>query len=176
MVGLVIALEDFDRLSPATRAELMALFGAGPAAGNTAVAVPAPLEAAGLSSEEDAPYPLNPREAKELLRGLSHGSRGVLRLFCQNFDGRVGRVSLEELLRATGHKDSQSLRKAISGITRRLRTVTGDKKAWILDWRDEDWQWDEAKKTYVAGAYFIDSPAIRSLCHAFGTEPSQGPS
>lgn len=165
MVGIVIQLEDLARLSEETRAELLRLFGeAEPRA--AAAAAPPPRR----DPEADVPYPLSVREAKELVRGLSESSRGVLRLFCRRFDGRVGRADLRALLAETGHADSQRLRKAISGITRRLRTVTGDKQAWLLDWNDEDWRWDPQRRVYTEGEYFIPRPAIVSLCQAFGLE------
>ena len=152
MVSLVISEEDFSRLTPDTRRELLSFFGvesrqaagegAKPAAGSSGQANG---QTAGQAwdPDGDTPYPLNPREAKELIRGLSPSSRAILKTFCQNSDGRVGRASLEELLAVSGHSDPQRLMKAIPGITRRLRTVTNNREAWLIDWFDEDWDWDD---------------------------------
>ncbi len=178
MVSLVISEEDFTRLSPETRQELLSFFAPGEAATGNASAKALPqgsspnaAAAAGQAwdPDGDTPYPLNPREAKELIRGLSPSSRAILKTFCQHSDGKVGRAKLEELLEVSGHSDPQRLMKAIPGITRRLRTVTNNREAWLIDWFDEDWEWDDAGKTWTKGAYFIPAPAIQALCQAFGT-------
>jgi len=169
MIGIVIDSEHFMRLSEATRRELTAFFG-------QEFSPPARPEAPGVGTwdpNSDDPYPLSLREAKELVRGLSEPSRAVLRLFCEHYDGEVGRAGLEELLALTGHADSQRLRKSIAGITRRLRTVTGHKQAWLIDWLDEDWVWDAEKRGYVRGEYRIARPAIEALCQAFHGEPGR---
>lgn len=174
MVSLVISEEDFARLSPDTRRELLSFFGMEERTSGEGGAKPAP-QATGQNAGQawdpdgDTPYPLNPREAKELIRGLSPTSRAILKTFCQHSDGKVGRASLEELIEVSGHRDPQRLMKAIPGITRRLRTVTNNREAWLIDWFDEDWEWDDAGKTWIRGAYFIPAPAIQALCQAFGT-------
>jgi hypothetical protein len=174
MVSLVISEEDFARLSPQTRRELLSFFGMVERENGEGDAKPAP-QATGQNAGQawdpdgDTPYPLSPREAKELIRGLSPTSRAILKTFCQNSDGQVGRASLEELLEVSGHRDPQRLMKAIPGITRRLRTVTNNRDAWLLDWFDEDWERDDTAKTWSKGAYFIPAPAIQALCQAFGT-------
>ena len=178
MVSLVISEEDFARLSPDTRKELLSFFGMDSGQRGGEGAKPAGLSAGQATGQTagqvwdpdgDTPYPLNPREAKELIRGLSPSSRAILKAFCQNSDGRVGRASLEELLAVSSHSDPQRLMKAIPGITRRLRTVTNNREAWLIDWFDEDWDWDDTAKTWTRGAYFIPAPAIQALCQAFGT-------
>ena len=174
MVSLVISEEDFARLSPDTRRELLSFFGMEGRLRDGEGATPAASAASHSSGQAwdpdgDTPYPLQPREAKELIRGLSPSSRAILKTFCQNSDGRVGRAGLEELLGVSGHSDPQRLMKAIPGITRRLRTVTNNREAWLIDWFDEDWEWDDAAKTWTKGVYFIPAPAIQALCQAFGT-------
>ncbi|MEX0922823.1 MAG: hypothetical protein WD489_07090 [Rhodovibrionaceae bacterium] len=178
MVSLVISEEDFTRLSAETRQELLSFFGMAEAPminGGAKPASQAQGHTAGQSvgqawdPDGDTPYPLNPREAKELIRGLSPSSRAILKTFCQHSDGKMGRADLGELLAVSGHKDPQRLMKAIPGITRRLRTVTNNREAWLIDWFDEDWEWDDAGKTWTKGAYFIPAPAIQALCQAFGT-------
>lgn len=174
MPGFVLFEQDFARLSPETKKELFALFGMeGRFAENATADIlePAQPSAPTWDANGGTAYPLSLGEAKELIRGLSETSRKMLRVFCQNSDSEVGRATLEELLRASGHVDAEHLRKAIPGITRRLRTITRHPQAWIFDWRDEDWEWDAVKKTWARGAYHIPQPAIRVLCQAFGTEP-----
>lgn len=165
MAGIVVDAKDLERLSAGARQELIALVG---------------LRSSGVDELEgpdgswnadgDDPYPLSLREAKALVQGLSESSRGMLRLFCKNSDGDVGRVSMRELLEATGHADAEHLQKAISGITRRLRTVTGHREAWLLDWENE---WDEERRVHFRSEYFITSPSIRSLGQVLGSEPSR---
>lgn len=165
MAGIVVDARDLERLSVGARKELLALIG---------VHAPSVEELdssdSGWNPEGDHPYPLSLREAKALVRGLSESSRGMLRLFCKNSDGNIGRVTVRELLETTGHADAEHLQKAISGITRRLRTVTGHREAWLLDWENE---WDEERQVYFRSEYFITSPSIRSLSQALGNEPVQ---
>lgn len=173
MVSLVISEEDFARLSPDTRRELLSFFGMEERLTGNGGAKPAPGHAGHTAGqawnpEGDTPYPLSPREAKELIRGLSPSSRAILKAFCQHSDGKLGRASLEELLAVSGHSEPQRLMKAIPGITRRLRTVTNNREAWLIDWFDEDWEWDDAAKSWTKGAYFIPAPAIQALRQAFG--------
>ncbi len=165
MAGIVIDVRDLERLSSGAREELLALVGVG----GLAAAAPEGAEGA-WNPDGDEPYPLSLREAKALVQGLSESSRGMLRLFCKNSDGKIGRVSMRELLETTGHPDAEHLQKSISGITRRLRTVTGQKEAWLLDWDNE---WDEERRTYFRSEYFITSPSIRSLGQVLGSEPTR---
>ena len=164
MPGIVVDVRDLERLSTGARRELLGLLGLrGQLASETD-------SESGWNSDGDDPYPLTLREAKALVQGLSENSCGMLRLFCKNSDGNVGRVSTKELLDATGHADAQHLQKAIAGITRRLRTVTGQREAWLLDWENE---WDEERRAYFRSEYFITSPSIRTLGQVLGSEPAQ---
>lgn len=167
MAALLVDEQDLARLSPSARQELLGLFGRSDTASDR------DLPGQVWDADGDEAYPLSLREAKELIRGLSSSSRAILRVFCASSGDAIGRATLTELLTVSGHSDVHRLRKAIPGITRRLRTVTRNKEAWIFDWLDEDWVWDDEKKTYLHGAYFIPSPAIQSLRQAFGPEAAR---
>ena len=164
MVGIVISDSDFGRLSPSTQQELLTLLQGGEGFGA--------LDQDMLEGEEA--FPLAPREAKELLRGIAPQSKAILRQFCENVRNGTGWATIDELMTASGHDSPAGLMKAMPAITRRLRTVTGNKEAWIFDWYDEDWEWDRDRRTWAKGLYFIPSPAIQSLRQAFGMEGGRG--
>lgn len=176
MAGIVISENDFARLSAPTQQELLGLLQSGvdSAADQDALEDTMPRPPVTWDPEGEEAFPLAPREAKELLRGIAPQSKAILRSFCENLRNGTGWATIEELMTASGHDSPQGLMKAMPAITRRLRTVTGNKEAWIFDWYDEDWEWDRDRKTWAKGLYFIPSPAILSLRQAFGMEGGRG--
>ena len=177
MVGIVISDTDFGRLSPSTQQELLALLQGGEALSaldQEMLDDTMPRPPVSWDPEGEEAFPLAPREAKELLRGIAPQSKAILRLFCDNVRNGTGWATIEELMTASGHDSPAGLMKAMPAITRRLRTVTGNKEAWLFDWYDEDWEWDQERKTWAKGLYFIPSPAIQSLRQAFGMEGGRG--
>lgn len=173
MAGIVIHEQDLARLSQPTRRELLALV-AGELPKTALTSEDEAERPVDWKDEDDLPYPLGLRDAKDLVRGLSDASRNILRVFCRNVDGAVGYATAEELMAVSGHDDPQRLGKAMSGITRRLRSVTGQRDAWIIDWLDEDRVWDPERGAHVIQRYIIEGPSLRSLCQAFGMSPGGG--
>lgn len=139
---LVINAEDFRRLSPATRKELLALLMGGEGDGEAMPGpddydTPLPPEMpGGAVSAGKRVFPINPTQAAELLSNLAEKSRQTLRLFA------VGeRVAVDELIgEGRPYKDMNDLKRSFVGaVNRRLRTVVGDRSA-VLFSSDRDRQ------------------------------------
>ncbi len=164
MVRFVIDEEHLRRLSAAARHELLQLLGADLA---RAQAEFPDLE---WDPDGDVSYPLSLQDARILIRGMKGSARETLRVFCRNFDGDVGRADIGELSEATGHRTYAKLGEEINNITQRLQRLTEHKDAWLFNWHPEDWEWNEKKKKYEKGEYFISGPAVRALRRAFGMD------
>ncbi len=111
-------------------------------------------------------YPLSTEEAHVLVNGMPEAALSVLRVFIDHIDGDWGYATLEQLLGATGHTKSDNILKHLSWLLLRLRTVTGNPNAWLVNWHTKDWEWDEQQKTYTKGRYFISSDALLALKEA----------
>ena len=51
-----------------------------------------------------------------------------------------------------------------------LQQVTGNREAWLLNWRADDWEWSDEEERYVKGSYFISETAITALREAFAEQ------
>ena len=101
-----------------------------------------------------------------MLKGMPEHGTAVIEIFVRNFDGERGTASMAELLETTGHTKLESIGKLISWIQLRVSTVTGDPEAWLVNWRAEDWIWDEQDNKYTDGFYFIGATAALALREA----------
>lgn len=162
MVSFVIDENHLRQLSPEARSELLNLIGA------ELADVEREYAGAEWDPEENTSYPLSAEEALALVRGLDARAKRLLRTFCLNYDGKVGSSDLDEMLSVTGIEGYDDLGQEISAITHRMHSATGNPDAWLFNWHARDWLWDEEKKTYAQGRYFISGPAISSLRKAFG--------
>jgi len=172
MVSYVIDDEDLRRLSPSARGEVLRLLR------GDLDALRRIYAAEDWTPDRDVSYPLSDEEAQLLARGVTHAAREALHVFAQHYDGEVGRASIDQLLKATGHERYEDIGIEIASITQSVRTITGNTDAWLFNWRPEDWDWDEASQHYTAGSYFISGPAVRALRRAFEIdepEPAAGP-
>ena len=164
MVSFVIDESLLRRLSPEARREVLDLID------GEVARMEESAEAADWDPEGNTSYPLTDEEARTLIRGLVGKAREVLRVFCTNFDGKVGRADIAALYEATGHKGYTELGHEITAIAQRLKNITDLHDAWLFNWRARDWEWDEDKNNYVRGEYYISGPAIDALRHAFGID------
>ena len=162
MTSFVIDESVLERLSPEARRELLRLLK------HDIMHVTADFADTDWDPEGELSYPMSVDEAKALVRGQSKAPREMLRVFCLNTEGDTGTADLKSIMKATGQSRYKAIGDAVATITQRLRTVTGDQDAWLFNWRPDDWQWNEKKKTYTKGAYFISGPAIHTLRTAFG--------
>jgi len=162
MISFVVEETHLNRLTPAARREFLNLVEA------EVSRLKLEIEEQEWDPDGDTSYPLTTQEALSLIRGLEGPQRELLRVFCKNFDGKIGRAELDSLFRATGRRQYEELGNDVNLVTQRVHSVTENSDAWLLNWRAEDWQWDEHNNTYAKGAYFISGPAIHALREAFG--------
>lgn len=162
MTSFVVDESQLERLSPGARRELLQILE------EDCSRIAAEFAEVDWTSDRDESYPLSVDEARALIRHIHQAERETLRVFARNYDGEIGKADLKELLDATGHTGYRPLGEDISSITQSLRRITGHRDAWLLNWRGEDWIWNEDGKTYDAGRYFISGTAAESLRTAFG--------
>ncbi len=166
MISIVIDQAFLQALSHGARSEVLALLE------KRIAELKKPLVEAQWRADRDESYPLSVEEAQKLIQSLPKPMQDGLRVFCRNFDGSVGRAGLAELMSATGFSDHADLSNATTAMTQSLRHITGNQDAWLLNWRSEDWEWNEAEQNYVKGEYFISGTAVESLKKAFGEIPA----
>ena len=149
-----------ERLSPASRREILDLV-----AEDIGAARQSYIDHE-WNPDGDESYPLSVEEARVLVKGMPGHATAVIKTFVDNFDGERGTASMTELLDSTGHTKLENIGKAISWIQLRVSTVTGDPEAWLVNWRAEDWIWDEEENRYTDGFYFISATAALALREA----------
>ena len=168
MVSFIIDEQHLRQLSAQARNELLEIIG---------------VELADLKSEfaerewdpeGNKSYPLDADEARVLIRGLGQPAKSLLRIFCLNYDGKMGSGELDDMLHTAGIAGYEELGHEVSAITQRMHSATGNSDAWLFNWHARDWQWDDGKNTYVRGRYFISGPAIDALRAAFSIDKSEG--
>ena len=167
MVSFIIDESHLRQLSAEARNELLQIIGA------ELAEIKSELADQDWDPEGNKSYPLSGDEARVLIRGLGQPAKSLLRTFCLNYDGKVGSGDLEEMLSSTGIEGYEDLGQEVSTITHRMHGATGNPDAWLFNWHAQDWQWDDAKNTYVRGRYFISGPAIESLRSAFSIGQSE---
>ena len=118
-------------------------------------------------SDRDTSYPLTLEQALQLVLGEPEHMQRALYVFVQHIENDVGRASLERLMKAAEHPAQEQLSQDFASLTKRLKAISGDDTAWLLNWRAEDWHWNAEQLCYDAGEYFISAPAIHSLRVAF---------
>ena len=161
MATFLVEDRHLQRMSPSARRELLKILADDIADATTAYA--------GLDWNPDGTqsYPLTVEEARLLLAGMPEPAQSVMRTFAENYDGKRGTATMKQLLAATGHTKWENLGKQIAWIELRLRSVSGNPDAWMITWRQRDWNWDESHKTYTRGKYFISATAVDALREAF---------
>jgi hypothetical protein len=116
--------------------------------------------------EEPYSYPLNFRQAEMLVKGIDTGTASVLKRIAENYrteEGGYGEISWPEAKTLSGARNyNHFARGHLSGLTRRLRKITGDSKADLMI-SYGDWLWDDATQDHTGGLLFIDGPAILAL-------------
>lgn len=145
---IVLTQEDIAALSPATRAELMAAaFPKAPPAD-----VPPGFEADDFENVAE----LTPAQVEEFVAGCSEETIAGLKVIAER-----GPVIEARLLAAAGIDNYGHFQ---GRVTKRTRTVTGDKDAFLLTWDD----WGEASDN--VGHYAVTGTTFRSLRAYFGLD------
>ena len=160
MLRLILDETHLERLSPASRREILTLI-----ADDIREAEKSYVER-DWNPDGDESYPLSQEEARCLVTRMPEHAMAVVKLFAANFDGVRSVATLSQLLETTGHTKVENVGKLISWIQHRVTTVTGDPEAWLVNWRAEDWIWDEESSQYTDGFYFIDTTAALALREA----------
>ncbi|MGI9335368.1 MAG: hypothetical protein ACR2RL_19650 [Gammaproteobacteria bacterium] len=153
-----------NKLSPATRKELLAVMA------QDLASIRAKYADLDWDPEGTMSYPLTVEEARHLINGMPEPARNALRVFTEHCEGDRGEATIEQLLSATGHSKAENVTKQLAWILLRVRTVTGDQNAWLLNWHAKDWEMDRAQSHYIKGKYFISGHAMTSLLDAFALE------
>lgn len=153
-----------NRLSPATRKELLAVVA------DDLASVRAKYADLDWDAEGTESYPLTVEEATHLITGMPESARNALRVFTEHCEGDRGEATIEGLLAAMGHSKPENVIKQFAWILLRVRSVTGNHNAWLVNWHAKDWEMDHAQEHYVKGKYFIAGRAMTSLLDAFALE------
>jgi hypothetical protein len=151
---LVIEASDFRRLSMETQKELLGYF-AGPGF------VDAKENRRRGQYEWREPMDLNRDLTVQLMHGLAENHLRRMKLFTH----RDGRVTVKQLLRATGDSDPRVLSYFQSVVTRKLRRILGDseKKAFLIGWDYDSTKWNKQHTEIVDGTYYVTNKTAASL-------------
>ena len=108
-------------------------------------------------------YPLSIEEAGVLVNGMPEPARKALTVFVENIDEGRGYANLAQLLDVTGHSKAENINRQLAWILLRVRSVTGNPDAWLVNWHMRDWTWSDDQQSYTDGKYFITEPALSAL-------------
>ena len=106
-------------------------------------------------------YDLTPALARQFLNGVSDVTRKFVKVFAEN----RGRAKPDQMLKATGRSKYTELTGITSGITRRLRKISGVREAYLLDW---DYEGEEAGTW--DGEWIVTETTYESLKKYFGID------
>jgi len=137
---IVLTEADLSKLKPATRADLMAHIFPKPASPG--------LNAEGF--EWDDVVDLTPGQVEEFMEGCADETIAGLRVIAEH--GPVIRASMLDQAGIDNYGHFQGR------VTKRTRTVTGDRHAFLFSW--DDWQSDE---NAGVGHYAVTATTFRSL-------------
>ena len=128
MSGIFLSLDDLQKLSVSARSEVMAIIAEG-------------MDGNIFDDNGEGPTDLSSLQSEKLVRGLSSKSRSVLKVILENSDASNGFWC--EDLASELEVDVSDLTGVWSGLTRRIRTVTGSPHAYLISWA-----WDDERQDY----------------------------
>jgi hypothetical protein len=156
---LVLSGADYAQLRPETQADLLARFGQQTIAAEP-LASPAPQEtipdAEGFNFEDVVD--LTPAQVAAFVDGIHQQTVDGLRMFAEH--GPIIDAHLLDGVGITNYSHFQGR------VTKRTRTITGNKKACLFGW--DEWKWSEDGKTLLSGRYAVTSTTYGSLRESFG--------
>jgi hypothetical protein len=117
--------------------------------------------------EFDAVAPLYPPQFADFMAGVSDTTKELLRVWAQHSDGRP---SWSDLMKAAGYPRWQQLRGFFGGLTKRIRTVTGDAKANFYDIGDGPMINDSANGEWEDNPIFAHPVTLNSMRRYFGLD------
>ena len=155
--ALLLSTAALARMSSSTRDEIRSYF-FGPAAENTAPSTDTSLnDESDWETTADDLTPLGGNQITKFMRSVSEQSRDLLRAFAATTDGVL---TMKEVRRVGQYDTWQQTRGFTSGLTRRVRTITGDNEADFYGWRGAENPDD--------GAFFVHPTTHQSLRRFFG--------
>ena len=140
---IVLTKEDFNSFSPSTRAELLASLSSKPKAS------PGELPVGFDKDDFDGVIDLSSDQIEEFMAGCSDETIAGLKVFAEH-----GPVIHAKLLDDAGIENYGHFQ---GRVTKRTRTVTGDKEAYLFAWDD----WHSAEDGI--GQYAVTPTTFRSL-------------
>ncbi|MCU4385538.1 hypothetical protein [Acinetobacter radioresistens] len=120
MTQLVISLDQFQKLSTSTQAEILNIF----------------QPQINHENVEDVDGELTRRQVSNLLSGLSDKSKNILRTMVRNFSHND--INYRDLLKNLGMTEEDNLTGVWSGITKRSRNVANDPSFDLIDWNSNE--------------------------------------
>lgn len=141
---LIINDTDLTKLKPATRQDLLSTFF------GTGASAPGAQNAEGFDWEEVAD--LDTDEMDEFMQGCSEQTVAGLKIIAEH-----GPVIAADLLEKAGISNYGHFQ---GSVTKRTRTITGDKHAFLFAW--DDWSSDENEERGF-GHYAVTETTFRSL-------------
>lgn len=153
MVGILIERRDIDKLSEPTRKELLGLL-----LKDTAE----PMQAEHYFSPE-GPTDLTPQLMKKFMSGVSTRTRDGLKVFAE----QNGRAKMSDIVKALELEDWRQTKGFQSGITRRVRSVSGDEDGYLLEW-DESAAVYSDDEELVDGEWYLSPATTAALRIYFG--------
>ncbi len=160
--GITLMQPAIDQLSPAARAEIFSIIGLSGEAPQSSNWTPAEESNDDeVSPDQDDDFAdLSPQQAKKFLEGTSDKSKRALR-FMVSGDRKF---KLAGLAKELGVHPTE-LPGLWSGLTKRTRTITGNKSAYLLYWVDDALVVDEE---YLDQTGYMTRTTYSSFRHAFG--------
>jgi hypothetical protein len=144
-MNIVLTENDLTRLSPTTRADLIALL-------LGSAAAPAQIQSQTNGFEWDDVVNLTPEQVTVFMQGCSQQTVAGLKVIAEH-----GPVITANLLEKAGIVNYGHFQ---GRVTKRTRTITGDKHAFLFTW--DDWTIGEnAERGY--GHYAVTDATFRSL-------------
>ncbi|MBL0675197.1 MULTISPECIES: hypothetical protein [Aeromonas] len=136
MSGIFLSTADLQKLTHSAREEVLSIVSGG-------------FDSAFFESNSvDGPTDLSSIQAEKLVKGLSPKSRTVLKAIVDSRNTTNG-FWCEELAEEL-EIDVSELTGVWSGLTRRIRTVTGSSEAYLIAW-----SWDEEKQDFFGSLHPI---------------------
>lgn len=140
---IVLTSDDFTALSPSTRAELLATLSAKPRVD------PSEFPEGFTADDFEGVVDLTPGEIENFMEGCSDQTIAGLKVFAKN--GPVIHANLLDVAGIDNYGHFQGR------VTKRTRTVTGDKDAFLFAW--DNWQ----EVPHGIGRYAVTKATYRSL-------------
>jgi hypothetical protein len=129
--GLFITIDDIKSLSKEDQDFLFRIIGGSKRVGNT----PADDFIDEQSSVDDEHFAeLSPGQAREFLAGCGQKTRKAIEVIASS---NSNQFQIADVAKALGVRPSE-LTGVWGGLTRRLKTVTGDYSAYLIDWAKND--------------------------------------